>query len=273
MQKALLLCLLLFNVILASSQSAASILPLTGNNLRPLIVGHRGGFDTILPENSICLFDYTVQNACYHPVGIEFDIRESASGSLYVMHDETLDRTTNGTGRITGLQDTYIESLFLKDRNGALTKEKIPLFKEVLSHFQNKNVILMLDVKENILPQVIKQVQLMHMESECILLTFNVENTRMAKLCTTDMMISALVKSREDWEPLPELNIPAARLIAYISKTTTNELISEINEKGVRIVTDISEDSRNNSKCYEPGYYLKLPEEKNVDIIMINIDQ
>ena len=54
---------------------------------QPLTVGHRGGFDSNLPENSISMFDYTYNNACQAPVGIEFDIRESASGSLYLMHD------------------------------------------------------------------------------------------------------------------------------------------------------------------------------------------
>jgi len=59
--------------------------------------------------------------------------------------------------------------------------EKIPLFSDVLMHFQDKNIKLMLDVKGNIYPKVIRIVSEMKMESKCILLTFNQYNTCLVK--------------------------------------------------------------------------------------------
>ena len=268
MHKAIFLCLFLIYGICAECQSLSGFSLLSGNKLNPLIVGHRGGFDTILPENSFALFEFTAQKACSSPVSIEFDIRESASGSLYIMHDETLDRNTSGSGKITGLQDTYIESLFLKDRNGRLTSEKIPRFSDVLRHFQNRNVILMLDVKGEILPKVIEQIKSLQMEHQCILLTFTAGSCREAGRLSDNLWISSLVRNREEWESLSEFNIPPSRLIAYITKDTPDEVITEINKKGVLLMADMSESIRNNSTFYEPDYYLRLPETRKLSIII-----
>lgn len=222
---------------------------------QPLIVGHRGGFDADMPENSIEMFDYTYMNSCGKPVGIEFDIRESLSGSLFIMHDSTVDRTTNGNGKISLLPDSYIKTLFLKDKNGNMTTERIPLFLDVLAHFQDQNIILMLDVKGKIYPEVIRLVTEMKMESKCILLTFNLKNTKLVNDATGKIMISALVLNKSDWESLCKLQIPNQQLIAYISKETPPELITEIYQNKVLVMTDMSESIYNKSKHYNSDYY------------------
>lgn len=229
---------------------------LSGKNYAgPVIVGHRGGFDASLPENSISLFDFTYENSCLKPIAIEFDIRESASGNLYIMHDTMVDRTTNGIGKITNLTDNYIETLFLRDRNGVLTIERVPRFADVLQHFQDKNIILMLDVKGKILQKVITLVTQMHMESKCILLTFSRGNTKLAKEIAGKMMISALVQNEDEWNSLLALQIPRQQLIAYVSEETPIELIHEINNSNVLLMTDMSEGVRNKSNRYNSDYY------------------
>jgi len=238
------------------------------DNAQSLIVGHRGGFDSKLPENSIANFDFTFINACSKPIAIEFDIRESASGSLYIMHDSTVDRTTNGNGKIADLADRYIETLFLKDRDGNLTTEKIPLFSEVLSHFKDKNIMLMLDVKGKIYPKVIRMVEEMKMESKCILLTFHPNNTKLVKEITDKILISALVVNSSDWESILKLQIPSRQLIAYVSKETPHEVISEICQSKVLVMTDMSESINNRSNLYSPEYYRHFPIEMQLGIVI-----
>jgi len=224
----------------------------------PLLVGHRGGFDASLPENSISNFDSTFKNVCQSPVAIEFDIRESASGSLFIMHDSTVDRTTNGTGKISSLVDSYLETLSLRDKNGVLTQEKIPLFNDVLRHFQDKNIVLMLDVKGSIYEKVVKLARLLNMESKCILLTFSSKNTLLARNLTDKMMISALVESRNDWESLLRFQVPNRQLITYVSVKTPQEVIMDINASKVLLMTDMSESIRNKSNRYNPDYYKEI---------------
>jgi glycerophosphoryl diester phosphodiesterase len=114
MQKMFFIFFLFMHALLAAGQADVNATKKTIliDHSQPLIIGHRGGFESKLPENSISMFDFTYANACSKPIGIEFDIRESASGSLYIMHDSTVDRTTNGSGKITILSDSYIFHYF-----------------------------------------------------------------------------------------------------------------------------------------------------------------
>ena len=66
------------------------------------IYGHRG-YPARFPENSLQGFEY----ACEHGIdGIETDVQMSADGHLVIMHDERVDRTTDGTGWIADLTRT-----------------------------------------------------------------------------------------------------------------------------------------------------------------------
>ena len=238
------------------------------NKTRPLLVGHRGGFDGNLPENSISLFDFTYSQINRKPLAVEFDIRKSASGSLYLIHDSTIDRTTNGTGTLTHLTDAYLESLFLKDKEGHLTTEKIPLFADVLKHFRGKNILLMLDVKGDILPDVINAARSMEMESHCILLTFNQKNLLQAKAYTSQMMISALVVSESDLALIHAAGIPKEQLIIYISEKTPASVLETLRRESMIIMTDMSEGLRNNAKAYDPDFYRNKVATLNLGVLI-----
>jgi glycerophosphoryl diester phosphodiesterase len=71
-----------------------------------LIVSHHGDLDAY-PEDTA---EAVLAAAALQPDGIEIDIHRSASGTWWVLHDPTLDRTTNGTGRISDLSDEVIEA-------------------------------------------------------------------------------------------------------------------------------------------------------------------
>ncbi len=62
-------------------------------------VAHRGA-SADAPENTVAAFDEAVRQGA---VAIEFDLRLSADGEMVVIHDETVDRTTSGQGRVAAL--------------------------------------------------------------------------------------------------------------------------------------------------------------------------
>ncbi len=67
---------------------------------RPLLIAHRGGA-ALAPENTLTAFRQAVTA---WPVDmIELDVRATADGHCVVIHDETVDRTTDGTGPVAGL--------------------------------------------------------------------------------------------------------------------------------------------------------------------------
>jgi glycerophosphoryl diester phosphodiesterase len=74
---------------------------------RPLVFAHRGG-GGLFPENTLEAFKYSAQ------MGVdvlELDVHSTADGALVVMHDATLDRTTDGTGRINQMTLAEIKKL------------------------------------------------------------------------------------------------------------------------------------------------------------------
>jgi glycerophosphoryl diester phosphodiesterase len=73
----------------------------------PLIIGHRGASGDA-PENTLAAFELALQQGAD---GIEFDVRLSADGQVVVVHDATVDRTTNGVGAISKLTLAELQAL------------------------------------------------------------------------------------------------------------------------------------------------------------------
>lgn len=74
---------------------------------RPLVMGHRGGAG-LWPENSMHGFAHAVE------MGVdvlEMDLHSTADGVLVIIHDDTVDRTTNGTGRVNSLTLAQLREL------------------------------------------------------------------------------------------------------------------------------------------------------------------
>ncbi|CAI2178496.1 20252_t:CDS:2 [Funneliformis geosporum] len=108
----------------------------------PLCVGHRGYPDKF-PENTL----KSLQKALiYGANALESDVRYTKDGQVIMMHDNTLDTTTNGTGLIDDKNWVgYIE--YLNSEN-----ESIPRFQDVLDLLkqdENVDVFLIVDIKED----------------------------------------------------------------------------------------------------------------------------
>ncbi|TLQ50042.1 glycerophosphodiester phosphodiesterase [Lacticaseibacillus casei] len=101
------------------------------------IYGHRG-YPARFPENSLQGFEY----ACEHGIdGIETDVQMSADGQLVIMHDERVDRTTDGTGWIADLTRTQLKGMRLA--NG----EHIPSLREALTVLSRYDVMVNIEFK------------------------------------------------------------------------------------------------------------------------------
>lgn len=92
-------------------------------------IGHRGAAGTA-PENTLA----SMRRALALGVdGIEFDIHRSKDGALVVIHDPTLDRTTNGTGTIAELTLDEIRDYDAGSWKGPeFTGERIPTLSELV---------------------------------------------------------------------------------------------------------------------------------------------
>ena len=93
------------------------------------IFAHRGSKVTH-PENTLASFKEAVRVGSD---GIELDVHLTKDGQLVVIHDETVDRTTNGTGEIRNLTLAEIKAMDAGSWfNETFAGEKIPTLEEVL---------------------------------------------------------------------------------------------------------------------------------------------
>jgi glycerophosphoryl diester phosphodiesterase len=232
------------------------------------IAGHRGGYYYEHPESSLPLFASIAKKFKSDTIIVELDLRKSKNGTIYIMHDETVDRTTNGNGKIDQLEDAYLNRLFLKKENGQLTQERIPTFELVLNFIKMKNINLMLDIKTPIHAEAYALVKKQKMENRMLTLTFNMDLTKKVAALSNQILLSALMESENDWQQFKEVPMFAGKKIAYINQKTPVSLIQELKKNEVRIMADVSEALRNSGKPLGNEGYQKKVKDQTLDILI-----
>ncbi|HSH05462.1 MAG TPA: glycerophosphodiester phosphodiesterase family protein [Anaerolineae bacterium] len=104
----------------------------------PMVLGHRG-VRGALPENSMMAFENAIGVGA---VGIECDIRLSREGVPVIIHDGTVDRTTNGKGRVGDQSVDQLQGWRLEGREAT-----IPTVEELFARF-GSNILYNLEMKE-----------------------------------------------------------------------------------------------------------------------------
>lgn len=107
---------------------------------------------------------------------IELDVRLSADGELVLMHDATLDRTTNGKGPVSSftlleLKQLKLKQLKLKQSEGGtkqLTDQAIPTYKEALLAIKGK-VLINVDAKNAVFSKAVSIARSLNMQKHIII--------------------------------------------------------------------------------------------------------
>jgi glycerophosphoryl diester phosphodiesterase len=108
------------------------------------IIAHRG-FEKIFPENTITAFSGAFALGAD---SIEFDIRPCADGTYVVMHDDTVDRTTNGTGSVISKTIDELKQLDAGIKfSSFFAGTKIPTFEESLIFCKDKFKMIYFELK------------------------------------------------------------------------------------------------------------------------------
>lgn len=198
---------------------------------QPLISAHRGGPYPGFPENSLAAFDHARQ---YGPLLIECDIALSKDSVLVLMHDETIDRTTNGQGKLTDWTYADLQGLNLKDENGELTEHKIPRLTEVLDWGRGK-VIFTLDLKGAPLDLVVQAIRQQQAEAYSVIITYNFQAAQEVYALAPELMISVSGQNFGDLKRIENSGIPPANLMAFVGTAERKpELYEALHQMGIR---------------------------------------
>jgi glycerophosphoryl diester phosphodiesterase len=110
------------------------------------VCGHRGN-SILSPENTLAALTSTRDNG---GTSAEIDVMLTADGELVLIHDDFLDRTTDGTGLVSGLSLAAIRRLDAGSWFGpGFAGERVPTLAEALDHARRIGLGLVVEVKES----------------------------------------------------------------------------------------------------------------------------
>ncbi len=132
--------------------------------MRKILVGAHRGAMCHAPENTLAAFDLAVRFGTYR---IEMDVRRTRDGHLILMHDQSVERMTDGAGRVADLALADLKALRLAGT------ETIPTLDETLAFLRGRCRLLVEIKDDGITDQVVGEIEVAGMGDACTISAFN----------------------------------------------------------------------------------------------------
>ncbi len=180
----------------------------------PNISVHRAGKGLLnYPENCLETIQYVSDSvsAMY-----EVDVAQAKDGKLVLMHDNSIDRTTTGSGLVRKLTYKELKEFNLIDDFGNVSNFKIPLFADVLEWCRENNVILTVDIKRSVSQEtVIEAIRKAKAEDISIIITYDVAQAKTAFKLAPELLLSVSARNNDEFDRLLKTNIPIQNMLAF----------------------------------------------------------
>lgn len=209
-----------------SRESLRTKLPNLGNKI--LVCAHRASHANA-PENSLKAIQHSIDNKIAF---VEVDIRQTKDGKFVLMHDETIDHTTNGNGKVKDKTLEELKKLNL-EHNGILTSEKIPTLEEVLELSRGK-IYLDLDVKVENLVAIFNIVKMYGMVEQTM---FTVNKISLAKsLVSADnrAIVMPIIDTQAEFDTYTNASLNLV-VLHYSKSSFVKTLIDQAHDKKIQV--------------------------------------
>jgi glycerophosphoryl diester phosphodiesterase len=166
---------------------------------RVTIAGHRG-YAAKYPENTMPSFEAAIK---HHADFIEFDIQMSKDGVPVIIHDQTVDRTTNGRGRVKSFTFAQLQALdagsaFRPRINGC----KIPTLQQVLELAARNHMKIYPEIKgyrtKSDIQVMIKQVIDAGFEDSAVVESIHYDDFKVVRSMSKKIQLAYLAINEED---------------------------------------------------------------------------
>lgn len=209
---------------------------LTTQDGSPLVIAHRGASDEA-PENTLASFERAIEMGAD---AIELDVKLSADGEAVIIHDDTVDRTTDGTGTVAEMTLAQLKQLDAgAPFDPKFTGEHIPTLREVIDLVDGRAIIFIELKTVSLTPTdlegtVIDIVNETDTADKTILISFNPFSLIAAKRKTSEIPLGLLYTDetsaylRDRWfAPFihPEALLPRRQMV-------TLEHVQEMRDRG-----------------------------------------
>lgn len=218
------------------------------------IFAHRGSAGTH-PENTMAAFKEAERVGAD---GVEIDIHLSKDNQIVVIHDATLDRTTDGLGKVRDLTLKQLKQLNVTHFSTEFRYEKIPALSEVLSWMEGNSLTLNIEVKSlmTVYPgfeeRIVDEIRNFKLEHRIIFSSFN--HHSLHKLHTLNPYIeSAILYSEKLYEPYEYAKRLGAEGLHSNYRTTSKDSIIEARNNGVPMRVYTVNDEKEMEKFIRAG--------------------
>lgn len=151
---------------------------------RPLVLAHRGASDQA-PENTLAAFRRALEAGAD---GVELDVHLSRDGEIVVIHDEQVDRTTDGSGPVKNLTLAQLKALDAGSWfDSRFRGERIPTLAEVLETIGPACRLINVELKSgrvlypDLERKVVETLRRFGMLEKCVISSFNHYSLRLLK--------------------------------------------------------------------------------------------
>jgi glycerophosphoryl diester phosphodiesterase len=224
-----------------------------------MVLAHRGtgNFNFWATENTIAAFDIAWRMGAD---SIETDVRKTSDGYLVIMHDSTVDKTTNGSGRVEDMTLAQIKGLKIRSFNISVPVQSVPTFMETLSFIKGKT-LLDVDLKTNDIEAVVSEITSAGMIDSAYIVLGSPAEAYAARSINPAVAIMPKVQNVEEAREFVENLSPVAFFeIEYANATP--ELVEYIHSNGIKVHMNAL---LNYDFLGETGYDMLL--ERGADII------
>jgi glycerophosphoryl diester phosphodiesterase len=252
-----------YRIIVNSFDDAKEFYSWTSDRI-PLVSAHRGGPYPGFPENSLEAFENVIQHTS---AIIEFDVAITKDSVLVLMHDNTVDRTTNGKGKVIDLTFEEIRSLNLVDKDGAETDFLVPTLEEVLKWGKGK-VLFTVDIKRDVpFEMVVEAIKSQQAEPYAAVITYSVESAKKIHNLHSELMLSVTIRNEEELEKIDESGIPSENIIAFTGVSSRLPAFNDIlHQRGIYTILGVMGNLDNSAKARGDEVYVGLVQ-RGADIL------
>ena len=226
---------------------------LTSKNSRPLVAAHRGA-SSVAPENTIAAIKKAIDSGADM---IEIDVRRTADNQIVVMHDDAVDRTTNGKGKLRDLTLAKVRALDAGSWKGqAFVGEGVPTLDDALTAVKGKAKLL-IEIKEDGLEGLVADAVKRAGEDTALIQSFSFDCVAKVKKLLPNTKCEWLIGALPDgqgWDQvIDRANAAGLSFLACDQKLIDRSLIDKAQGKGVKIFAYTVDDEPTMQKLIDLG--------------------
>ena len=182
--------------------------------ISPVRIAHRGASGAgLAPENTLAAFEKAIQIGVD---AVEIDVHATRDGQVVVLHDASLERTTNGQGTVGELTLAQVRQADAGSWHGKeFSGERVPTLQEVLELTRHRALVLVEIKADFIAERVLQIITELQAEDQVVIQSFNPQTVQRIKLLDPGM--------------------PAALLVGELSTPSSDSQVGELVRKVLQV--------------------------------------